>query len=212
MSVPLLLVLLGLAVAAVALGGVRGEDKPTPIPGGGWSDRDAPRRIRKLAKRIEDATGWIGLGDFLVAVAWTESRGNPSALNPEVSSNAGRGWFGMRPKSAKHDAVLMNPDLLLEEEWAVAMAAWYAERLRSYWRHDGEPTWLALRRGWALPSLVGDRDEDRQRSRDVRRRLEDAVAKAGLPDSFMYEEAFPPGYAWPGIDNILRIVQGERTA
>lgn len=201
-------------------------EPPPPLPptppspprsGGGWADVDAPRRIRELAQRVIEVTGWIGLDDYLVAVAWTESRGNSQAGSSE-HDNSARGWFGMRPNSAlAHELAPLartQPNLLKHESWAVALAAWYGYRLRGYASRGQTINWLALRRGWALPRLVSDVEEvaevpryqPGERSADVRRRFEAAVVKAGLDDYFMSERAFPPGFSWPGISPVLRAV------
>lgn len=178
----------------------------TPVPGGGWADADAPRRIRQIAKPIEDLVGWPGLGDYLVAVAWTESRGNPRAGGD--TGNVARGWFGMRPASARVSELGLPASALKDERYAVALAAWYAHRLRNY-RFSGQVMdWFAVRRGWALPSLVSDVDADNQRSQDVYDRFELAVAKAGLPQSFIFRRAFLPGYQWPGVAAVINAAKG----
>lgn len=176
-----------------------------PKPGDGWVDADAPRRIRELAAPIAAAANWPDLPDFLVAVAWTESRGNPRA-GSDVG-NAARGWFGLRPDSSRHDDLGLPVSALKDERWAVLLAAWYAHRLQPYAFPGQKIDWLALRRGWALPKLVSDVNETApvknyapgERSADVRERLSNALEAVGLPQSFMYRPAFPPGYQWPGI-------------
>lgn len=188
-----------------------------PTSGGGWLDIDAPRRIRALARRVIEVTGWHGFDDYLVAVSWTESRGDPQA-GSSAADNAARGWFGIRPRSGLayqlEELAESSPNLLKEERWAVALAAWYGSRLRGYAFSGQTIDWLALRRGWALPRLVADVDEvaevknylPGERSADVRRRFTTAVAKVGLDESFMYEPAFPAGFHWPGLEVVLRAV------
>lgn len=198
----------------------KGKSRPKTSgkPKGGWADGDAPRRIREIAAQIEDRTGWWGLGDFLVAVAWTESRGNSNICNTDESGycakNSARGWFQGRPKSflVKQFEFLKdaNPDIILDERWAVVLAAWYAYRLRGF-RFAGQVIdWLAIRRGWALPSRVKDVDEEHQRSVETRERFEAGVYKAGLDENFMYEPAFPKGFDWPGIEGLLEAVGIEQ--
>ena len=173
----------------------------------------AQEEIRALAQILEDNLGWIDFGDFLVAKAWTESRG-VARTGSSGQNNKARGWFGLRPKSAfAHDLKYLAteyPNLLKDKRWAVAMAAWYAKRLRPF-AFDGQTIdWLALARGWAYPSRVGDVNETKQRSKDTRRRFEYAVAKAGRdPDLFMYERAFRPGWSWPGIGPVLKMLGAE---
>lgn len=192
----------------------KAKKKSSGKPKGGWADGDAPRRIREIAAQVEEATGWWGLGDFLVAVAWTESRGNSNACNVSetgyCAQNSARGWFQGRPKSflVRELEYLQkeNPDIILDERWSVALAAWYAYRLRGF-KYSGQVIdWLALRRGWAYPSRVSDVDEDYERSMETRERFEDGVYKAGLDDNWMYERAFPSGFHWPGIEAVLEAV------
>jgi hypothetical protein len=195
-----------------------------PQKKGRWADANAPGRIRQIAYPIEDRTGWVGLGDFLVACAATESGGNMTAcagvrgatLDTPCPGNTARGWFQLRPKSAlayEYEYLVdSDPDILRREAAAqVAFAAWYAYRLRNYAKSGQLVDWLAIRRGWALPRLVSDVDEvaevkgyaPGERSGDVRERFERGVAMAGLDDSFMYARAYPPGFVWPGIANVL---------
>lgn len=193
--------------------GTRGAPPP-PEPTGEikWKDKDAPFRIAELAGKIEDQTGWLGLSEFLVAVALWESRGDSDVCNMQGGScrpNNARGWFQLRPQSALGKSPIKladKPDILFNEPWAVAMAAWYAYRLRT-WGKSGVPVnWLAIRRGWALPSLVKDVNETKARSKVVRQNLELTFGSLGIPESFMYEPAIPPGFVWPGVEQVLEIV------
>ena len=184
-------------------------------PGGGWAWKYAPEWILYLGGLIEDATGWINLPEFLLAVAWTESRGNPFACHGECKPNSARGLYQGRPKSFLVGDLEGYPsDLLFDIHWATALATWYIWRLRN-WGFSGQTIdWLAVRRGFAYPRLVSDVNETAEvsgfdpgeRSKDTRRRFENALAAVGLPDEFMYERAYPPGLGWPGIWNILEIV------
>jgi hypothetical protein len=192
---------------------------PAVKPSGGWIDPDAPRRIRAIAAPIEAAANWPGLGDFLVAKAWTESRGNPKAGSD--TGNAARGWFGLRPKSARvRDlAAFLTPASLKQERPAVALAAWYAHRMHDEAAPGQIVDWLAIARGWAYPRLVSDVDEAAtvkgwlpgERSRQVRFNLTHALTRgAGVAPTFMYEPAFPANYSWPGIDQVLGLAQGAQ--
>jgi hypothetical protein len=178
--------------------------------GSGWVDADAPRRIRMLAAPIERIAHWPGLGDFLVANAWTESRGNSRAQN---GSSGAVGWFQGFPSTLRADDLgIGRAQILADENLQVALQAWYAYRLRPYARSGQVIDWSAIRRGEAYPSLVDDTALTQQRSRDVQRRFEEGVDKAGLPAAFAHYPAFPPGFAWPGIDAVLGAVGRSRLA
>lgn len=186
----------------------RRKTPPAPRAGdGAWVDPDAPRRIRELAAQVEDAVGgWPGFADFLVAVAYWESRGAADAVNPEGGPNAARGWFQIRRKTANHPAVLANPDLLLDERVAVAMAADLAYRHALRAVRGGTPvTWGAIRRGWRLPKLVVD--ETSAASRGVGQRFAQALSAVGLPASFADEPAMPND--WPGRDAVMAALAPE---
>lgn len=173
---------------------------PTSAPGP-WVDPDAPRRIRQLAANLEQAAGWPGLGDYLAGIAWIESRGNAHA-GSDVG-NAARGWFGVRPQSAKVGELGLSPSALKDEADAVALAAWYAHRLRKYAAPGQQIDWLAVRRGWAYPGKVDDVHDP-----GYREQLAKGLAAAGVPADFMLRPAFPEGYEWPGIEAALQLTRG----
>lgn len=211
-----------LGVGAVALIGSSGSKpksprrsrrpytRPSPKPGGGWKDKDAPERIRAIAQPLADMIGWPDLPDFLVAIAWTESRGNSQAQNG-TSANSARGWFQLRPNSARVEDAGLTAAALKDERSSVALITWYLHRLAKYAKPGQQIDLLALRRGMAYPFLVADVEETMAtpsagpgvRSRESRERFATGIAAAGLPDSFMYHAAFPAGYAWPGIHAAL---------
>lgn len=190
-----------------------------PTSGDGWTDADAPRRIREIAAPIEQASNWPGLGDFLVAKAWTESRGNPQAGGD--TGNVARGLFGLRPRSARVEDVGLSDYALKQEHPAVALAAWYAYRMRDEADPGQIVDWLAVARGWAYPRLVSDVDETAKvkgwspgaRSKQVRFNFEEALTKgAGVPPTFMFERAFPLGFQWPGIEQVLAMTNAVDVA
>lgn len=230
-----LIIPLGLGVLALAAASSAGA-KPGPTPPlpnelevvnpRQWVDPDAPARICALAQSIEDLGVFPGqLCQFLAAKAFIESRGNRKAQNG-TSANAARGWFGMRPASGlAHefaDRGQFPADLLKEEKWSVAMAAWYAYRLLPYASKGQAVDWLAIARGWALPRLVSDVDETAEvnstkpgskpprkyypgeRSQDVRERLEDGLLETGQDPDWMYTRVQVG--AWPGIATVLDAV------
>jgi hypothetical protein len=212
-------------IAAGIAGGAYVLTRPSPVP---TKHRPPPpepftkewaQEIRSIAAPIESQTGWNDLGNFLVGVARGESGGKASACNVTehgyCAPNSARGWFQLRPKSAfayQLSHLQSQPELLFDKRWAVAMAAWYGFRLRKHAGAGQTLNWLALRRGWALPSLVKDVNEDKERSVKVRQRYESALGKVGLPDSFMYQRAFPPGFDWPGVEAILNMVGAKKVA
>lgn len=214
---------LGLTVAVVATPKKKGtsskkKEKETYNPDypSNWDAR--ADLIWELALNVVDVTGWNELPEFLLANAYTESRGNPMACAAPCGKNSARGLLQLRPTSgfAGDLAYLADeePDLLFDPRWNVALAAWYLYRLRNYGYQGQDIDWLALRRGEALPRLVSDVEEeakvdgysDGERSADVRERLESAMYAVGLDESFMYRPAFPSGFSWPGIDVVLDAV------
>jgi len=193
-----------------AFGGI-GEGLGDLLPGepvGDWADYNAPTDIRVIAAPVETLTTWPNLGNFLAAVSYTESRGNHNA-GSSADNNDARGWFGLRPSSAKTVAYgFADPNILKSKKHAVAFAADYAVRLRNHASPGQVVDWLAIRRGWALPELVADTDESEKRSREVHQRFETALTSAGLPASFMHFPAFSPNFAWSGFASALAAVQG----
>jgi len=173
---------------------------------GDWRDYDAPRRIREIAAPIERLANWPGLGMFLSGVAYIESRGSPTAQFNQTS-NAARGWFGIRPVSARVSDLGMSPDALKDEAAAVALAAWYAHRCQPYADRGQVIDWLAIRRCWGYP-----RDTDDVDSTGYRAQLARGLQRAGVSPDLMYYPAFPAGYHWPGIDAVLAAVGRARAA
>jgi len=169
-----------------------------------WKDPDAPRRIRAHAAPIEAIANWPGLGDFLVAVAYIESRGDSQA-GSDAHDNAARGWYGIRPESSRATELGLSPYAALKDEaQATALAAWYAERMRKLADPGQVVDWLAIRRGWGLP-------------KDVRavthpgywEQLSMGLKAAGLPASWMLQPAFGPQYSWPGPETALAAAEGR---
>lgn len=179
-------------------------------PGSGWVDPDAPRRIRQIAAPIQKLAHWPGLGDFLVANAWTESRGNSRAVN---DSSGAVGWFQVfRSTMRADDLGVSREQILNDERIQVALISWYIYRLRPYAAAGQTIDWAAIRRGEAYPSLVSDTDLSQQRSRENQARFVEGIAKAGLPPAFLHYPAFPQGFQWPGIDAVLAAVGRARIA
>jgi hypothetical protein len=100
-------------------------------------------------------------------------------------------------------------DLLFDPRVAVAAAADYAWRLSDAAFRGSKPRaempWGAIRRGWALPSLVKDYGWAKVRSKAVLGRMKTSEQKTGLI-GLHTAMAFPPGMQWVGIDEALRLV------
>lgn len=165
----------------------------------GWVRPEAPYQIRELARPIEKMTNLDGFGDFLAGVSWIESRGNPQA-GSDVG-NAARGWFGMRPESARLGDLGLSPSALKDGPTAVALAAWYAHRCQSYADPGQVIDWLAVRRCWGKPSDVDDVDHPGYRAQLAR-----GLECAGSDPDLMDRTAFGKNYHWPGISAIFDAV------
>ena len=171
-----------------------------------WKDADAPRRIRAHAATIEAASGWTGLGDYLVALAFTESRGNPRALGD--GGNSG-GWFQMKRGAKCVDAMGLTATTLAEapEELQVLLAACHAHRLGTVWASSGQDVeWRDIRRGWAFPRWVKQSYRGSSDTQNNRNRFDRGIKAAGLPASFATRPAFPPGFEWPGLTELLTMI------
>lgn len=169
-----------------------------------WKDPGAPERIRAYVTEVEARTGpWPGLADFLVAVAYWESRGDANA----VRSTGERGLFQMRDDSRCLRAMDLTADELLgRERLQVLMAACHVAVLGM--AYTASPVdWLAIRRGWKVPTLVDDFAETQLASRRIRSRFSLALRTLELPTTLMRERVFPrTGFEWPGIETILGAV------
>ena len=173
---------------------------------GVWKDADAPRRIREHAAPIEAASGWVGLGDFLVALAFTESRGNPRALGDGGTSG---GWFQMKSSAKCVDALGLTASELSQapEALQVVLAACHAHRLGTVWMSQGQDVeWRDIRRGWRFPRWVQAAYRTRSESRNTHKRFLQGIKAAGLPASFATGTAFPAGFNWPGLSGLLDLV------
>lgn len=165
-------------------------------------------QVRSIASRIEERWGWTHLSDFLVAVAWTESRGNSQA--GRWTGNLAVGWFGMRPNTALIGELGLTREDMRRPDVQVALAAYLAWRLRKY-RDPGQTiTWYDIRRGWALPVLVARSNANAPRSLEVLERWEKSIRDTGIPD-ISNARAIPPGFQWPGFDAVLETAQGGDT-
>lgn len=168
-----------------------------------WIDGDAPRRIRLYAEPIEAAARWPGLADFLVAVAYIESRGVSHAKGAG-GSNRALGWFQIRPDSSRASELGLDPvhALTASEPDQVALAAWYLQRMVTKHAAPGQdPDFLAGRRGWASWSKVDDVDDP-----GYWQQLAMGYKAAGVPADAMLEGATPQ--SWPGPSAALQLARG----
>ena len=171
----------------------------------GWVDPNAPDQIRALALPIERMTNLKGLGDFLAGVAWIESRGNPHAGSD--LGNMARGWFGIRPESARVYELGLSPDVLKDGPTAVGLATWYIQRCIPYASEGQTLDWLSFRRCWGRPADVSKVDHPGYREQFAR-----GLSCAGVDPYFMFKKAIRWNYTWPGIDAILAAVGRPRLA
>lgn len=184
--------------AAAATSTVPSQDAPHGDTTGQWSNSNAPSQIRSIAAPLEQFAHWPNLGNYLAAISYIESRGNPKA-GSSAYDNAARGWFGMRPESAKTAKYgFSDPNILKDPVHAVVFAADYAKRLIPFAAEGQMIDWLAIRRGWAYPSKVDDVNDPGYKDQ-----LATGLSKVGLPREFMYLPAFPPGFQWPGFHAAL---------
>jgi hypothetical protein len=171
-----------------------------------WKDADAPSRIRQYAAPIEAAAGWEGLGDFLVALAFTESRGNSQALGD--GGNSG-GWFQMKKGARCVDAMGLTATELSKssEGLQVLLAACHAHRLGTAWQSSGQAVeWRDVRRGWAFPKWVKESYRQSSETKNNRTRFARGIRAAGLPASFANRRTFPSGFEWPGLSELLTMI------
>lgn len=164
----------------------------------------SPEQIREITAPVESLLAQPGLGNFFAASAWVETGGTF-----ELGARGKIGELGclqMRPKTARVTEIGQLPSVLYELPWSIALGTWLVARLRKYAAAGQVIDWLALRRGWAKPSLVRDVDEEQPRSPQVRSRFALGLEKTGTDPSFMGEPAFPSGYVWPGLSPVLEAV------
>ena len=168
-----------------------------------WVNKDSIRQIVAIARPIERLAKWPNLSAFLSAVCWIESRGNPNACASPCGSNSARGLFQVRPKSARISDLGLPSSVLFNKRYAVALAAWYAYRMKKYGKPGHVVDWLAVRRGWNSYTYVDDVDHP-----GFKTQLAKGLYHVAIPASFMYEPAFPSGFQWPGIDAVITAALG----
>ncbi len=177
--------------------------------------------IREMARRVEAVTGpWPGLADYLVAVAFWESSGRDGGpsnacacekwhTGGKCKPNAARGLYQIRPVTADVPGVVDNPAWLYDPAFATAAATWLIWRLQKNRSPGRAVNWLAIRRGWKLPSLVTDEWEENPKSAKTRENFKRSLQSVGIPVSFMFQRAMPAGLVWPGFNAVLAAIKGK---
>lgn len=193
--------------ASVALASPR----RVPAPTGNWKDGGAPERIRRYAGRIEEALGWPRLADYLVAVAYWESRGISSAVGGTSDDPSG-GWFQLTNAPACVRFTGMgadDPAFLADEALQVAVAACHARRLGILYDEPGQTVqWRDIRRGWKFPKWTGASYRTAKSTAGARANFLEALEAVGLPASLATRRAFPSNLDVPEIDELLAIAEG----
>jgi len=202
---------LGLVAVLAAGSAQAAEPGSVGHRGDGWVDADAPRRIREYAAAIEAHTGWVGLGDYLAATAYTESRGDRDAVG---DSGRSWGWFQVRPAAKCMQWLgLEGPELLGDEALQVVVAACHAYRLGTVYDAPGQRVqWRDVRRGWKYPEWVDQAYRDVPETEGNEDRLRRALIAVGISPDFRFSRAFPPGFQMLPVDYLLGIVRGVSTA
>ena len=180
-----------ITIGLIALGGL------ALMRGSGGSSRSAPiatftsteeerEMMWDLARRVEAFGALPGFAEFLLPSAQIESRFHPGAQNGN-DSNAARGWFGMRPRTAFNSKsglksyATSRPNLLKNRAWAVATAADLTRRLVPYGYSGQVVTWRAIRRGWYNHTKVPD--DSSNWSQGNWNQFRNAINKTGVPMS-----------------------------
>lgn len=201
--------LIAAGAVAVATSKKSGSKKSSRKGGYGFGTKSKPDR-EAVKRFIIDASRFVsgkydtmaGLDDFLLGVAYGESRFNPFVQNG-TSRNSARGLFQLRADSAFRNnnglaKYRSRPDLLLNPYWNFVAAVDYAARgIQVANSKGGDPDWLAIRRWWAYPHLVHDYDESEARSRKVRDKFPSDLRKAGVSPNDAFKKARYGGY--PGV-------------
>ena len=165
------------------------------------------RFIRKLGGEVEAKYGIEGMADYLDAVAYWESKYNPTVAGDSSRSiglyqmQAGtafrqsNGLTDLRPQA---DRILRDPTkaTLLAVDYAV-------NRVKRSRQAGGPGDWFAVRRGWYLPVSTADVDgsEYPDAWNRVLRNFTRALKAVGLPVTFMDRQPDVSGY--PGIQQML---------
>lgn len=165
------------------------------------------RRIREIGDEIEDRYGIAGMADYLDAVAYWESRYNPTVggdggrsiglyqMQANTAFRQTNGLTGFRPQA---NTILRDPTkaTLLAVDYAV-------NRVKRSQQAGGPGDWFAVRRGWRLPASTSDVDGSKYPAvwTKVQDHFTQALEAIGVDPSFMYQRPDVSGY--PGVQQML---------
>lgn len=174
--------------------------------------------VRSMSQWYSNRYGSMpDLADFLTIVGFIESRFNPAAANPEISSNpsnAARGLFGFRPNTAFRsknglESLRSSPNLLYNPRWSFVCAVFHvydADRTAS--RKGYQADWVAVRRWWGYPSKLDDFDMVEEFSQNSLRKFDTAVFECNniygtnVDPDFMWNSVRSGGF--PGMEVLLK--------
>ena len=157
------------------------------------------------------------LSDYLITIAYRESRFNPNSINKEVKknpTNAARGLFGMRPKTVFKESnglkkKLKRPNDLLNPKWSFVCAVdhiWRADIAAE--RKGYVADWVGVRRWWGIPNMIHDTNMEEQYSKDSLSGLEKAIRDvnknydANVDENFLWMPVKSSGY--PGMKALVK--------
>ncbi len=172
-----------------------------PVRSRGAGPRRATRAlesIRELAIPVAHVLGQPGLPIFLAArevmAAGVSHRGSGRRLGP----------LGLDPRAVRLDQIGRAPAVLSDPRWAIALASWQIARMRTQVSRTLELDWFAIARGFVEPRLVDDVSDRNIASQYATGGLLQALSQMGEPPRFAKEQAFPSGYRWPGLPEVLQ--------
>ena len=199
---------------AVVMGGGTGS-KQRPMQSGSangpgvWKDVDAPRRIALLAAPIEYGLPWPGLTNYLLAVAYGESRGVSYACKSPCGPGWSRGWFQLRSiTKCFGDMGLSESQLMSNEAAQVAMAACHARRLGIIYDEPGQTVqWRDIRRGWKYPKWTGASWRNSSEAQGNYTAFVRNLNNVGLSQSFASQRSFPSGLDVPHVKQLYNMIR-----
>lgn len=196
--------------AAFATAAAQGESRGNNLTGLGESQGILPSNVElnsgtNLSQREADAScaGWEG----------ARSRGfyQNNTYDWRYWCFGSGGWFGLLPSTGLSAGGTQgpfadaSPFVVFDPIPSMVMMADFVKRVvkgPSFQNLPyGEQTWLAVRRGMAASSLIGDYAEEKTRSTQVRERLEDALVAVDIDPDFMWTR--PEVGEYPGAANLL---------